>query len=181
MNNKLLHYLRYDWPLHFILCLTNWLPDIVIFLRIRGWLAHWFFGDCGNNLRLARNTTFYNPSSISLGSNVYIGYGCVLLSVGKIFIEDEVIFGPYVVLSAGNHSRQDSSYRYGQIIELSITVGKGTWIGSHVSVLAGSNIGKGCLVASNACVTKGSLPDNTLIVGVPAKMKKYLDGTNDAN
>jgi acetyltransferase-like isoleucine patch superfamily enzyme len=171
--------LRYDWPLHFVLLLTNWIPDNVVFLRMRGWLAHWFIGKCGSDLRVGRNIVFYNPSSISLGSSVYIAYGCVILAVGDVFIEDEVMLGPYVVISAGNHSRQNSSYRYGCANASSISIGKGTWMGSHVSVLGGSHIGKGCLVASQACVTKGFLPDNAFIVGVPAVVKKYLDGTND--
>jgi len=33
---KLWHYLRFDWPLHFMLLFTNWLPDNVFFLRVRG-------------------------------------------------------------------------------------------------------------------------------------------------
>jgi maltose O-acetyltransferase len=170
--------LRYDWPLHFVLLLTNWLPDNVPFLRIRGWLAHCFIGRCGKNLRLGRNIAFYNPSSISLGSNVYVAYGCVILCIGQVFIDDEVMLGPYVVISAGNHSRQDASYRYGHASESSVSIGRGTWIGSHVSILGGSYIGKGCLIASQACVTKGALPDNSFIAGIPAVVKKYLDGTN---
>lgn len=177
--NKLLRLLRYDWPLHFILLFTNWLPDNVLFLRLRGWLVHWFFGKCGNNLRLSRAITVLNPSCISLGANVYLGYGCVLLSVGKIIIEDEVMLGPYVVVSAGNHSRKDFSFRYGRILDESITIDRGTWIGSHVSILGGSHIGKGSMVGSNACVTRGSFPDNAFLVGVPAKVKKYLDGEDD--
>ncbi|MCO5259133.1 MAG: hypothetical protein M9916_03230 [Crocinitomicaceae bacterium] len=55
---NLIRLLRYDWPLHFVLLLTNWLPDNVVFLRLRGYLAHFFFLSCGKNLRLGRNLTF---------------------------------------------------------------------------------------------------------------------------
>ena len=96
--------IRYDLPLHFVLVLTNWLPDNVPFMRFRGWLASFFLAECGKNLTLGRNITLYNPSKIAIGSNVYIAYGCWLSATEKIVIEDEVLFGPYCVLTAGDHT-----------------------------------------------------------------------------
>lgn len=158
-----------------MLLFTNWLPDNVVFLRLRGWLAHWFFGNSGENLRLGRNVNFYNPSSILLGSNVYIAYGCTMISIGKIYIGNDVMLGPYVVLSAGEHTRTQNSYRYGLRIESSITVGDGSWIGSHACILGSSNIGKGSIVAAQSCVIKGTYPDDSLLAGVPANLKKNLE------
>ena len=172
--DNIIKYLRYDWPLHFVLLLTNWLPDNVLFLRLRGWLAHWFFGGCGENLRLGRNINFYNPSTVFLGSDVYISYGCFILSIGEITIGDEVLFGPYVVLSAGDHTRKDGSYRYGIKTESIITIGDGSWIGSHASILGSSTIGKGSIVGAQSCVIKGNYQDNILLAGVPAIPKKNL-------
>ena len=84
--------LRYEWPLHVVLLLTNWLPDNVIFLRLRGLLASFFLGECGDDLRLGRNVTFYNPSKIRIGSHVYLAYGCLCLAGDQpISIGDEVI------------------------------------------------------------------------------------------
>jgi len=73
--NKLYRLLRYDIPMHFILLLTNWLPDNVIFIRLRGSLARPFFNHCGKRLGIGRNVVFYNPSNISIGNDVYIAYG----------------------------------------------------------------------------------------------------------
>ena len=50
--------------LHFVLLFTNWLPDNVIFLRFRGFLANFFLMGTCKNLRIGRNVTFYNPSKI---------------------------------------------------------------------------------------------------------------------
>lgn len=167
---------RYDWPLHFVLLLTNWLPDNEIFLRLRGNLSGLFLGKCGSNFRLARNVVFYNPSNIFVGSDVYLAYGCVLLAIGEIRIGDEVLFGPYVVLSAGNHTRENGSYRFGNVERGSIEIGRGVWVGSHVTVLCGARIGNGSLVGSNATVGRGVFPPDTLVVGVPGTAKKSLEG-----
>lgn len=169
--NRLLYYLRYDWPLHLIMVLTSWLPNNTVFFRLRGMLARPFFGSCGSNLRLGRNITFYNASSIKFGSNVYVALGCVFLALGDVIVGDEVLFGPYVVVSAANHKKAQGSYRFGPTDMPSISIGSGTWIGTHSTILGGAVIGKGCVIGSNAAVTRGIIPDDSFAAGVPAVVK----------
>jgi acetyltransferase-like isoleucine patch superfamily enzyme len=172
--NKIWRLIRFDWPLHFVFLLTNWLPDNIIFLRLRGMMITPFLGSCGKNLRIGRNVTFYNPAGIRIGNNVYIAYGCWFLAGGEINIGNEVLLGPYVVISAGNHTRKNNSYRFGNVEILPVSIGDGTWIGSHVTILGGASLGSGCMVGSNACVVRGNIPDNYFIAGVPAVLKKEL-------
>lgn len=55
------------------------------------------------------------------------------------------------------------------------TVGDGTLIGMGAVVLNGAKIGKNCLIGAGALVTEGkSFPDGSLIVGVPATVKRSL-------
>ncbi len=166
--------LRYDWPLHFVLLLTNWLPDNVIFLRMRGWLAHWFFGSCGRTLNIGRNVTFHNPAKIHLGNFVHISFGCLFMATDNIWIGDEVMFGPYCILVSGNHGRKNHSYRFGDPILLPIKISKGTWVGAQVTITAGSILGSGSLIAAGAVVTD-SFPNNVMVGGVPAKVIKTLE------
>lgn len=166
--------IRYDWPLHFVLLLTNWLPDNVPFLRLRGWLASHFLGSCGKGLELGRSITFYNPSKIEIGNNVYIAYGCWFMAGGKIRIEDEVLFGPYSVIVSSDHIRKASSYRYGSEHTAPITIRNGCWIAAHVTVTAGTLIGQGTVVAAGA-VVRGEMPSNSLVAGQPARVIKTLE------
>lgn len=56
------------------------------------------------------------------------------------------------------------------------TIGEGALIGMGATILNGVKIGKNCLVGANALVTEGKeFPDNTLIVGAPAKVARTLD------
>lgn len=56
------------------------------------------------------------------------------------------------------------------------TIGDNTLIGMGAIVLNGAKIGKNCLVGAGALVTEGKeFPDNSLIVGVPAKVVRELD------
>ena len=44
------------------------------------------------------------------------------------------------------------------------------------TILNGAKIGKGCLVGANALVTEGKeFPDNSMIMGAPAKVTRVLD------
>ena len=47
-------------------------------------------------------------------------------------------------------------------------IGFGSWIASHVTVTSGVTIGKGCLVAAGAVVTK-DVADGDVVGGVPAR------------
>jgi acetyltransferase-like isoleucine patch superfamily enzyme len=160
---------RYNWPLHFVLLITNWLPDNVFFIRLRGKLARPFFKKAGNNLGLGRNLTFYDPSNIVIGDDVYIAYGCWFNGSGEITIENEVLFGPYCVVVSSNHSLLNESYRYGPPIFKPIFIKKGAWVGAHVTVLAGTTIEQGALVAANSVVSK-VVSKLSIVGGVPAKI-----------
>jgi maltose O-acetyltransferase len=175
MMRKLIHWLRYAWPLHCVLWLTNWLPDNVIFLRLRGVLARPFLGSCGKDLRLGRNVTFYNPSKIKIGSHVYIACGCWFMAGDVIVVEDQVIFGPYALVVSSDHTFQNGSFRYGAPKMHPIRIGFGSWIGGHVTITAGTNIGAGCLVASNAVVVKATVAPRSFLAGVPAQVKGRVE------
>lgn len=56
------------------------------------------------------------------------------------------------------------------------TLGDNTLIGMGATVLNGAVIGANCLVGANALVTEGKqFPDNSLIVGAPARAVRVLD------
>jgi carbonic anhydrase/acetyltransferase-like protein (isoleucine patch superfamily) len=55
------------------------------------------------------------------------------------------------------------------------TVGDGSLIGIQAVVLNGARIGRNCLVGAGALVTEGKeFPDNSLIMGTPAKVVREL-------
>jgi carbonic anhydrase/acetyltransferase-like protein (isoleucine patch superfamily) len=56
------------------------------------------------------------------------------------------------------------------------TIGENTLVGMGAIVLNGARIGRNCLVGAGALVTEGKeFPDNSLIVGSPAKAVRQID------
>ena len=56
------------------------------------------------------------------------------------------------------------------------TVGDNTLVGMGSTILNGARIGANCIVGANALITEGKVfPDNSLIMGAPAKVVRALD------
>ena len=55
------------------------------------------------------------------------------------------------------------------------SIGDGSLVGMGAIVLNGAKIGKNCIVGAGALVTQGvEIPDGTMALGVPAKVKRDL-------
>ena len=167
--SELTHQLRWALPIWLVGLLTNWLPDNRITLRLRGALARPFIRKCGRGLRLGSHVTLLNTNRLEVGDNVYLARGTWLNCMGGMTVEDEVSLAPYVVISTLQHVFKDGSVHKGGSIARPVTIGRGSWLAAHVSVKCGVRIGKGNLVAANACVVKDT-PDNVVVGGVPAKV-----------
>lgn len=61
------------------------------------------------------------------------------------------------------------------------TIGDGSLIGIQAVVLNGAKIGRNCLLGAGALVTEGKeFPDNSLILGAPAKVARTLSESDIA-
>ena len=167
---------RYDIPLWIVGLLTNWWPDNRITIRMRGMLFRHFMFKCGKKFSVAKNVQLKGTNGLTLGNNVYLATGVWLNGMGTMVIEDDVVMGPYVVISSGIHGFKDNSVRFGGTVMAPVKIGKGTWLSAHVIVKAGVKIGSGVLVTGNAAVTY-DLPDNVLAGGVPAKVIRKRENT----
>lgn len=153
--------------MHFVLLLTNWLPDNVIFLRVRGYLASFFFKKCGKNLRLGRNLTFYKPYAMELGDNIYIAFGGWFNA--DLVIENNVLFGPYCMIASSNHTFKNGSFRYGGVDDKGpIYIRSGSWVSGMCSIVGGGGLGENCLLAANS-VLNVVMPAGSIFGGSPAK------------
>jgi len=61
------------------------------------------------------------------------------------------------------------------------TIGDGSLVGIGAVVLNGAKVGRGCLIGANALVTEGmEIPDGSLVLGMPAKIRSTLSETQQA-
>ena len=78
-------------------------------------------------------------------------------------------------MTALNHNFADTTKRIDEqgISTKPVVIGDDVWIGANAVILPGVTIGRHCVVAAGAVVTK-DVPDNTVVAGVPAKVIKTL-------
>lgn len=120
-------------------------------------------------------------SKISIGEFVVIRPGCKLFGESdtlstSIIINDFVLIGCGVNIYVTNHNfdRIDIPiYHQGHYDSKQVVLKKGCWIGANSIILPGVIIGENSVVGAGSIVTK-SVPDNTLVVGNPAKVIRRL-------
>lgn len=110
-------------------------------------------------------------SEIQIGNNVGIGEFAHVGGAGGVVIGDHTIIGSYFSAHPENHNFSDPSMLIKQqgVNRCGIVIGSNCWIGAKVTILDGSKIGDGCVIAAGA-VVKGVYPNNVIIGGVPSKI-----------
>lgn len=117
----------------------------------------------------------YTYGSIHVGDHVNLGLGTRLLGgEANIWIGDHVIFGPDVLVVAGNHRIDVVGTPVDQVSakrpedDLGVRIGEDVWVGARAIILHGVDIGRGAVVGAGSVVTK-SVPPYTIVVGNPAR------------
>lgn len=61
------------------------------------------------------------------------------------------------------------------------TIGDETLVGIGATILNGAKIGRRCLIGAHALITEGAeIPDGSMVLGMPAKVKRALDDSEQA-
>ncbi|MCM1320661.1 MAG: sugar O-acetyltransferase [Bacteroides sp.] len=108
---------------------------------------------------------------VKFGKNVFINHSAILSASGGIEFGDRVSLAPGVRIATINHdfNERHKIYTYGKVV-----IKKNAWIGMNATITPGVTIGENAVVAAGAVVTR-DVPDNAVAGGVPAKVIKMLD------
>jgi acetyltransferase-like isoleucine patch superfamily enzyme len=115
---------------------------------------------------------------ISIGDRCVIGRGVSIVGRQRIVIEDDVTTAPNIYITDHNHSYNDLHIPIGRqwLSEDPVRIGAGSWLGTGVVVLPGSDIGRHVTVAAGS-VVRGTIPDRSVIAGAPARVvRRFVDG-----
>ena len=165
----------YSW---LVRMLTAWLPDVPVCMRLRGLLYSLMMKKCGRNLQVTSTAIFNSLSGISMGSNVFIAHRVVIIAT-DLETGDEVLIGPGSVISGGNHTYLNGSYRYGKHRAAPVKLGRGAWVGANCSITAGAVLPPRSVLAAGAVLTHAYTETDCVYAGVPAKPIKKIERETD--
>ena len=124
-----------------------------------------------------------NGGKIGVGCKIYpsvhFGSEPYLIEIGdNVRITDWVKFLNHdggIWTLRKNYEDMEHAYKYGKI-----KIGDNTHIGWNTIIMPGVKIGKNCVIGCGAIVTH-DIPDNSIAVGMPAKVIKTLDEYYEKN
>jgi acetyltransferase-like isoleucine patch superfamily enzyme len=126
----------------------------------------------------ATTIAVYGDGHIELGPGSFVGHHCTLAARAAI----EIGAGTYLaeVVSVRDHDHAvGAPPSSGEMTVDPVVIGPDVWIGAKATVLRGARIGEGAVIGANA-VVRGELPARSVCAGVPARVIRLLDPSNDS-
>jgi acetyltransferase-like isoleucine patch superfamily enzyme len=125
-----------------------------------------------------RRTLISGWGRIRIGDRVFVNSGVVVMSVVEVTIGDDVaLANEAYVMDTDSHGVEGRPVK-----DAPVRIGDGTWVGARAIILPGVTIGRRCLIAAGAVVSR-DVPDDTLVAGNPARVVRelvYPDGVTRA-
>ena len=133
-------------------------------------------------LMIGKKCVFRNDAYISarrgellISDYCYFAHRSWIGGRGRIFIGQNSIFGPNVVVISSNHDLNCDSVPRFDFPEIpgEIRIGNNVWIGANVVILPGSSVGDNSIVGAGSVVA-GEIGPNCLALGNPASVRRDL-------
>jgi len=161
----------------FVIRLINWVTNYLVchipsFALRRAWYRHVLGLRIGEHvgIHLGCYVWFYGPGQIrrdgsAIGDYSRINRDCCLDARGPLRIGDNVSISPEVTILTAFHRMDDPEFR---VETRPVVIEDHVWIGSRATILSGVRLGRGCVVAAGAVVSRDVAPLE-IVGGVPAK------------
>ncbi|WBX91092.1 sugar O-acetyltransferase [Achromobacter mucicolens] len=108
--------------------------------------------------------------NISLGTNVFMNFNCVILDVVQVTIGEGTQIGPAVQIYTADHPQDPEQRRAMLEFGRPVHIGRQVWIGGGAIILPGVTVGDDAIIGAGSVVTR-DVPAGTKVVGNPARVR----------
>lgn len=134
-------------------------------------------GDCGKNSIIEYPVWFESKKTIFIEENATIRALAHFINSPseKITIKKYTVLAPNCTIITNNHRSTVGIPQFllgaSHINDKSadVVVEEDVWVGTNATILAGANLGRGCVVGAGAIVSK-PIPPYAVVSGIPAKI-----------
>ncbi len=113
-------------------------------------------------------------ANITLGSQVFFNFNCVILDPAPVIIGSNVLFGPAVQLCTATHPMGASQRRTWREFARPIEIGSDVWVGAGAIICPGVRIGSRSVIGAGSVVTRDIAAD-VFASGNPCRVTRQLD------
>lgn len=108
-----------------------------------------------------------------LGNDVYANFNLTLVDDTDIYIGNNVLIGPNVIIDTGTHPVKPDIRKKQAQFNVPVYIGDNVWIGGGSIILPGVKVGKNSVIGAGSVVTK-DIPENVVAVGNPCRVLREI-------
>ena len=122
-----------------------------------------------------------HEGTLRIGDKVVMGSDNTINCYLDVEIGAATLIADWIYLTDFDHVTDDVHVPIKDqgIVKTPVRIGPGCWLGVRVSVLRGTVVGRGCVLAAHT-VARGDYPDLSVIAGAPGRVVKDLGARYDA-
>ncbi len=110
---------------------------------------------------------------VHFGKDVYANFNLTLVDDTDIFVGDNTMLGPNVVIATAGHPIEPELRSQGAQYNIPVHIGRNCWLGAGVVVLPGVTIGDNSVIGAGSIVTK-DIPANVIAAGNPCRVLREI-------
>lgn len=131
------------------------------------------FKSVGKNVWIEPDFHCEFGKNITIGSDVYINFGCVILDCGQVTIGNNTLIGPNVGIYDANHVLDAEERIAGGLKPGNVHIGNRVWIGGNTILLPNITIGDDTVIGAGSIVTH-DIPSGVVAVGNPCHVLRKI-------
>lgn len=120
---------------------------------LRPVLLRLFGAQVGKRVLIRHRVRVQWPWKLAVGDDCWIGEGVWLLNLEPITIGDDVCLSQEAFICTGSHRHDDPAFEFDNG---PVTIGAGAWVAARATVLRGTTVPPGALVAAGAVVGRSA-------------------------
>ncbi len=110
---------------------------------------------------------------VHFGRNIYANFNLALVDDTHIYVGDNTMFGPNVVVATAGHPLLPELREQGYQYNAPVHIGRNCWIGAGAILLPGVTVGDNAVIGAGSIVTK-DVPASVLAVGNPCRVLREI-------
>ncbi len=115
----------------------------------------------------------FGGAHVHLGDNVYMNFGVTMVDDTHIYIGNNVMLAPNVVIATAGHPLLPELREKNLQYNMPVRIGNRCWIGAGALIMPGVTIGDDVVIGAGSVVTK-DIPSGVVAVGNPCRVLREI-------